>query len=192
MGMANAEHGALSVQSGAQDLPESGNIDKIRDILFGAQSREFERRMSRLDDRLSKETAGLKEDLRKRFESLEIYVKGEVDALSERLRSEQSDRLASLKEVARDLKETGIGLERRLGQLDDQATRSQRDIRQQILEQSKSLSDEIRQKYELVSAALEQQVRELRTDKTDRNALADLFTELAIRLNNDFKLPGQD
>jgi len=148
--------------------------------------------MARLDERMNKETAGLKEDLRKRFESLEIYVKAEVDALSERLRSEQADRLESLKEVAHDLKETGRGLERRLGQLDDQATKSQREIRQQILEQSKSLSDEIRQKYELVSAALEQQVGELRTDKTDRNALADLFTELAIRLNNDFKLPGQD
>ena len=191
--MANAEHEeAISVHAGAQDLPENGNIDKIRDILFGAQSREFEKRMARLDERMNKETAGLKEDLRKRFESLEIYVKAEVDALSERLRSEQADRLESLKEVAHDLKETGRGLERRLGQLDDQATKSQREIRQQILEQSKSLSDEIRQKYELVSAALEQQVGELRTDKTDRNALADLFTELAIRLNNDFKLPGQD
>ncbi|MEP7304071.1 MAG: hypothetical protein ABJA98_01005 [Acidobacteriota bacterium] len=108
--MANAEHEeAISVHAGAQDLPEGGNIDKIRDILFGAQSREFEKRMARLDERMNKETAGLKEDLRTRFESLEIYVKGEVDALSERLRSEQADRLESLKEVARDLKETARG-----------------------------------------------------------------------------------
>jgi len=32
--MANAEHEeAISVHAGAQDLPENGNIDKIRDIL---------------------------------------------------------------------------------------------------------------------------------------------------------------
>ncbi|MBV9959511.1 MAG: hypothetical protein JO360_13885, partial [Acidobacteria bacterium] len=41
-------------------------------------------------------------------------------------------------------------------------------------------------------AALEREAAELRTDKTDRSALAALFTELAMRLNNDFKIPGAE
>jgi len=32
----------------------------------------------------------------------------------------------------------------------------------------------------------------LRSDKADRVALSNLFTELAMRLNNEFKLPGED
>ncbi len=45
------------------------------------------------------------------------------------------------------------------------------------------LHDDIRQKYEEILAALERDTQELRTDKTDRSTLAQLFTELAIRLN---------
>lgn len=80
-------------------------------------------------------------------------------------------------------------LEKKIGQLDEQSSRTQRDLRQQILNQSKSLADDIRQKYEMLLSALDQQVEGLRKDKTDRSALADLFTELAMRLNNEFKLP---
>ena len=38
-------------KTGAEQ-PEDGNIDKIRDILFGSQSRDFERRVARMEERL--------------------------------------------------------------------------------------------------------------------------------------------
>ncbi len=44
-----------------------GNIDKVRDILFGGQMRDYERRFSRLEERLVQETAELKDDVRKRL-----------------------------------------------------------------------------------------------------------------------------
>ena len=45
--------------------PKQGgaDIDKVRDILFGNQMREVERRFARLEERLIKETIDLKEDL---------------------------------------------------------------------------------------------------------------------------------
>jgi hypothetical protein len=42
-----------------------------------------------------------------------------------------------------------------------------------------------------LSAKLAREAEELRNDKTDRAALADLFNELALRLNNQFRLPGE-
>ena len=33
---------------------------------------------------------------------------------------------------------------------------------------------------------------ELREDKTDRTALANLFTEVALRLKDEFQMPGTD
>jgi hypothetical protein len=53
------------------------------------------------------------------------------------------------------------------------------------------LSDEIRRRHDELSAKLAREADELRNDKTDRAALADLFTELALRLNNQFRLPGE-
>lgn len=169
------------------------SLDKVRDILFGSQSREYEKRFARLEERLLKEAADLRDELRKRFDSLEVYTKKEVDSLAARLKTEQEQRTEATKELSRDLKETSRAFEKKTGQLDEQLTASQRELRQQILDQSKSISDEIRKKYEAMTASLEHATGELRDEKTDRAALASLFMEVAMRLNNEFKIPdGED
>ena len=78
----------------------------------------------------------------------------------------------------------------RASAIDDQLTKGHRDLRQQILEQHQQLSDEIRQKAEEILATLGREAQQLRSDKTDRSALAALLTEVAMRLNNEFHIPG--
>jgi DNA repair exonuclease SbcCD ATPase subunit len=168
------------------------SLDKVRDILFGSQSREYEKRFTRLEERLLKEAADLRDELRKRFDTLEVYTRKEVESLTARLKTEHDQRTESAKEISRDLKETSRTLEKKTSQLDEQLTASQRELRQQILEQSKSISAEIRQKHETMSAMLERATAELRDEKTDRAALASLFMEVAMRLNNEFKIPDAE
>jgi hypothetical protein len=182
----------LNKTDATPSLAEASNIDKIRDILFGVQMRDYEKRFTRLEERLLKESQDLRDETRRRFDSLEAFVKSEFAAVTDRLQSEQRTRDESVQSLSRDLQETGKALERKLTQFDDQTTRTQRDLRQQILDQSKSLSDEIRQKYEELSALLEREVAELGNAKTDRASLASLFSELSLRLNNEFKIPGND
>jgi hypothetical protein len=177
---------------GGNPLPEGGNIDKIRDILFGVQMRDYEKRFSRLEERLLKESADLRDETTRRFDALETFVKNEFEALTERLQSEQRSRDESIQHVSRELQTTAQGLEKKLSQFDEQTTRSQRDLRQQILDQSKKLSDEIRQKNAELSTVVEREVAELAHAKTDRASLAGLFTEVALRLNNEFKIPGEN
>jgi gas vesicle protein len=170
---------------------QAGNLGKVRDILFGSQMREYEKRFVRLEERLTKTATELKDELRRRFDALEIYVKNEVALLIDQVKGEQGQRAEAVGGLARELKDTSNTLERKIAQLDEQTTKNQRDLRQQILEQSKNLSNDLQQRYEEISTALEQAVRELRTDKTDRNTLADLFTEIAMRLNNEFTIPDE-
>jgi DNA anti-recombination protein RmuC len=177
---------------GGGKLAESGNIDKIRQILFGNQMRDYEKRFSRLEERLLKESADLRDETRKRFDALETFIKNEMEALTGRLQSEQRTREESAQSLSRELQESSKSLEKKLGDFDEQNSRSQRDLRQQILDQSKSLSDEIRHKNEEIKAALAREVAELSHDKTDRAALAALFSEVALRLNDEFKIPGDE
>jgi DNA anti-recombination protein RmuC len=176
----------------AEELSGAGNIDKIRDILFGVQMRDYEKRFARLEERLIKEANELREDTRKRFDALEQYVRQELESLNLLVTAEQNTRGEAFEALSQSLKETARNFEKKTTQMDEQSTRSQSALRQQLLEQSKSLNDEIRRKYEELTAVLEREAQELRTDKTDRSALAALFTEVALRLNNDFKLPGAD
>jgi hypothetical protein len=52
-------------KNAAAEMQEDGNIDKIRDILFGSQSRDFERRFTRMEDRMIKEISDMRDDTRK-------------------------------------------------------------------------------------------------------------------------------
>jgi len=173
------------------DPAGGGNLEKIRDILFGAQVHDFEKRFARLEERLLKETADARADTKKRFESLESFIKKEVESLADRLKAEQADRAESVKEIGRELRETAKALEKRLAAQDEQATKSQRELRQQILDQSKGLTDEIRSRNRETTTTLSRELTELRAEKTDRAALAGFLTDVAVRLTNDMKAPGK-
>jgi len=169
-----------------------GNLEKIREILFGAQVHDFEKRFTRLEEKLLKETADSRAETKKRFDSMEAFIRKEIESLVERVKTEQGERADAVKEISRDLRETAKNLEKKLAQLDEQATKGQRELRQQILDQSKSLTDEIRTRVKESAALLTRELKELRSDKTDRSALAGLFTEAAMRLSGDTKASGKE
>lgn len=174
------------------ELGTGNNLDKVRDLLFGAQMRDIEKLVTRLEERLQKDLAELKEETRGRFESLEGFVKRETEALSEQLRLEQSARQAAVDALTRDLKDLAKTFEQRTNQAEEHIVKTQRDLRQHILDQSRTLRDEFWDRYRELSAMTEQSVQELRAEKTDRGTLAVLLTELAMRLGNDYLLPGNE
>jgi DNA anti-recombination protein RmuC len=176
----------------AVDAAGAANLDKVRDILFGVQMREFERRFARLEDRLVKETNDLKDDVKKRLEALESYARQESEALAAQLRTEQEARSEAHRDLSRELNETAKAFERRSATLDEQLAKGQRESRQQLLEQYQRLSDEIRTKMDDVLATLAREAHELRTDKADRAVLASLLSEMALRLTNGLTIPGAE
>ena len=180
-------------------LPETegaagGNLDKVRDLLFGGQMRDYDRKFARLEERLVKETADLREEVRRRLSALEAYMKAEVESQSDRLRAEQEGRSTGDKELGRELRDSAQQFDQKLSQLDDLVARNQRDLRQQLHTQHHELVDDIRQRVEDVLGRLAHEAQELRSDKTDRKALAALLTEMAMRLSGDLRAlaPGDE
>lgn len=178
--------------SSGDPLAGGASIDKVRDILFGAQMRDYDRRFGRLEERLLKETSDLKDDVRKRLAALEQYVKQELEALGERLSAERADREGSTKTLGQELRETAQAFDKKTASMDDQSARSQRDLRQQLLEQQQRLTDELQSRHEELLATLNRESTELRDEKADRAALASLFTEMALRLNDQLRLPTSE
>ena len=168
------------------------SLETVRDILFGAQSREYENRFARLEERLIKEAEDLRNDLKNHFHSLEVYVKQEVASLTGRMTDEHKEKSDSLNELNQELSNLGKHIQQRIDQLDSQATQGQQELRQQVLDQQQVLSQEIQQKNVDLSAKLDIAIEELRTEKLDRVALAEMFMESALRLKNAFKLPEKD
>ncbi len=172
--------------------PEAaGNVDKIRDILFGSQMRDYEKKFTRVEERLGRETAELREEIKRRFASLEAFVKNEFTAVADQLKAEKGERIEGDKELARDAKENVKAWEKKASQIEEQTAKALRDLRQNVLEESKRLTEEMERKHKELAVALEKEDQELRATLTDRLALADLFAEVSLRLKNEFKIPAK-
>ena len=173
------------------EIQEDGNIDKIRDILFGSQARDFDRRFSRLEERLVKDMSEMRDETRKKLDALEDYIKNEMKSLTERLVSEQNSRLDNAKDLSNDLKELSHGFDRKITQINEHSAKNESDLRQQILTQSKNLSEDIQKRHNEALDKIELEANEIREDKADRTAIANIFNEMALRLTNDFKIPTE-
>ena len=174
-----------------KEAPEGANVDKIRDILFGSQMRDYEKRFVRLEDNVTKAIEGLREDMTKRLDTLGAFVRQEVESLSTRLKNEKSERTEGLKEIAREIKDGTKIIEKKLSQLEEGMSDGQSELRAKLLEHSKSVSSEIDKLRRDTTAALNREVDVLRDEKTDRASLADLFNEFSLRLKNKFELPEE-
>jgi vacuolar-type H+-ATPase subunit I/STV1 len=158
-----------------------GNIDQIREIIFGPQMQDYERRFGRLEQRVEKEVTALRDDTAKRLDALENNVKREIEALLGRLKVETDERSDAVKEQARELGESA----KQLGQLSERTAAAQRELHTEILEQAKSLRDDLHRAEETISTELSGVAEELRRDKAGRDELAGLFVAFARHLGGD-------
>jgi len=170
-------------------IDESGKVDRIRDILFGSQMRDYDGRFQRLDERLTREAAEARGEVQKRLEALENFLKGEVESMTNRLDSERSERANTVEKLARDLAETAKALELKINSLGEHAGREVHDLREQLLNQSKALSAEIREKHDQMKEGLDREATQIRGAMTGREALAEMLSEVALRLKNEFRMP---
>src|SRR5271165_5242645 len=170
----------------AETAEASGaSVDKIRDILFGSQIKNYEARFARLEDTLARETTELKDTMRRRFESVEGFFRKEAEALAGRLKAEKEERNEGLKSIARDLKSASDLLGKKILELDNKSAEEQSSLRQELMQESRKLLEEIRLKSDSLSALVERRADELRDRKIDRAALASLLTEVAVQLSED-------
>jgi hypothetical protein len=165
----------------------AGNVEKIRDILFGTQMHEYESRFARLEENIVKEIHGVREDTRKHFEALEAHVKNEIEALQRRLKSERDERTDSSEQAARDVATLGNALGRKISELDDRTAEADRQLRLELLQQSKEFLENLRSNRDEMAALLDSRFQELLKDKTDRSALATLSTELSMKLKGELQ-----
>lgn len=166
------------------------NVDQIRDILFGGQMRDYERRFAELAQRLDQESARLREDIERRFAALESRLDEQVDRLGRLLKQESEGRARALddlesrtQQAARTQREE---LNTALAQLAEDLGRRDERARTALAALQAALDRSVAQ----ADAALAATRNELRGDKVGREDLSALFTELALRLKGEFELPA--
>ena len=166
-------------------LPESGNLEKVRDILFGQQSREIERRLTHTEERLRGDLEGMEREGAERIAALEGFFKQELQALKERLTGESNARLELAERTARQAEMDRTDAERKLSAQVQMSETSLAELREALLEQGKRFAGELKLLREHTQATLEREVTVLKRDKLDRQTLARSLADLALLIGRD-------
>jgi hypothetical protein len=161
------------------------NVERIREILFGPQIREFGQQLSRVEERLSQEAADLKAETRRRLDAIEVYTRQEMADLGERLRTERGERAESCSQLSQALADSTKTSERRLTESDERTAKGLRELRQATFERIKSILDDLDEQINSLKAFQKLHLEELRDRSIDRFEFSDLLTGLALRLRRD-------
>jgi hypothetical protein len=188
---ARARPGSGPELSTPADAISSADIDQLRDVIFGAQIREYERRFARMEERLAKELAGVREEVRDRHTALERYVRDELESITVDLRASQQSRAADERQLSQLIVDGAKATEERITALSELVAKQHRELRAQLLERTRAITDDVQRRHGDLSALLARDAAELRDGKADRTALSALFMEVALRLRGESVVPAE-
>ena len=178
-----------SVTSMLPEAPGSaGNVDQIREILFGGQMREYSRRFAQLEERLAQDLARTAQEMEARIGSVENFARGELERLGEKLQQERKARLAALQEFDQQLAKLNNNLSAGIDRLNADTGSALTRVRQELSDEVTQMQTRLRDQQEELQGKLDQQTRQLQEDKVDQSDLADVFNEFGMRLRGEFSI----
>jgi len=133
-------------------LQPSNSLDHVREILFGAYVRDFDRRLARIEALIGSQNEDVRADAKRMVGVLEAHVKRETEAQAQQRESDRAAQMAALNNAAREARDAVAELDQRIRKLEEGLIRAQREFRQQILDESKGFVEQSRAlRDELVS-----------------------------------------
>jgi hypothetical protein len=166
-----------------------GNIDQIRDIIFGAHLREYTSRL----DKAESDIATMQQDVRDRLSELKsvlaIELRNAVDSIDKRLKTIS----ASTQEETADLRQQFERINRKftnsIETLDETVEAQRVALRDELAQTRDSLQTDNRELRSLVLEELDRHFSILREDKLSKDDMAELLFELGMRLKGSEFVP---
>jgi len=154
--------------------------------------RDYEKRFLRLEERVLSESDSLRSETGTRLDALESYIKQEISSLVDMISVERGEREDDTRHLTNEIGKTATDADKKSTQMQNKMAQNQSETRDALLEQSKSLLAEIQNVRNTLTESIDKSTQELREDKTDRKGLADMFSEVAMRLNGEFNISDKD
>lgn len=163
----------------------SSHIEKVREILFGHYARDYDKRLTRLNERHAQESQHLRDDILQRIKALEDMFTRESDSLAEKAKLDRQERISAHQDLVHELSILKNEFGARATQMDDQFTKEIKQLRQQFHNKAQELALQMRQMNDNLVSMIKQEVAQINEEKVNRGDLASFFTEFAFRLSRD-------
>ncbi len=166
-----------------------GNIDQIRDIIFGAHLREYTSRL----DKAELDISAMQQDVRDRLTELKsalvVELRTAVEAIDKRLKNIT----ASTQEETADLRQQFDRINRKftnsIETLDETVEVQRVTLRNELAQTRDSLQSDNRELRSLVLEELDRHFSILRGEKISKDDMAELLFELGMRLKGSEFVP---
>lgn len=165
-----------------ETVAENGSLDTVRDILFGAQSREFEKRCDLLEQRMLQDHANLREEVTQSLDDLKGQVQKEILQLSQRLQEEKKTRGDSFVELKKIFQSFEANMTQGLARVDQETTSQLDALQHRLVEHRSELELQSQVAMDRLEEHFQQAVQSLMDQKTDREALAEMLMDVGLRL----------
>lgn len=166
-----------------------GNIDQIRDIIFGAHLREYTSRL----DKAESDISAIQQDVRERLSDLKLTLSNELRTAVESIDKRLKTISTSAQEEAADLRQQFDRLNRKftssIENLDETVEAQRVALRDELAQTRDNLQNDTRELRSLVLEELDRQFSILREDKLSKDDLAELLFELGMRLKGSEFVP---
>ncbi|OYQ62749.1 hypothetical protein B9G53_20565 [Pseudanabaena sp. SR411] len=166
-----------------------GNIDQIRDIIFGAHLREYTSRL----DKAESDISAIQQDVRDRLNDLKSVLASELRAAVESIDKRLKTISTSTQEEAADLRQQFDRINRKftsnIETLDESVEAQRVALREEIAQTRDNLQNDTRELRSLVLEELDRHFSILREDKLSKDDMAELLFELGMRLKGSEFVP---
>lgn len=168
-----------------QSAAQEDDVDKIRDIIFGGQMREYAQRFEELERTVTGAVDRLVKDVDKRFADLERVMGGHIQKVADKLTTEREQRKTEHSTTKHQLKEMEKLIDSKLTDSDGRLAAELDEVHGVVEEEVKALNALIEKLRAEMNKLVSAEATRLDKDKLASKDLAQLFTEVARRLKGN-------
>jgi len=169
-------------KSQENDISQLGNVDQIREILFGSQSRELKERFEKLEASIK----AIHDEMRKKIEQTQhdfnIRIENELETLSRKMKNivtQQQDEFS-------DVRDSALKQEKRLQNamdiMEEELNAKREQLQKQQIENNSALRNEMDMLKDEVLQTLNDKIGEMNGVKLSRDDAADILMEAAMAM----------
>jgi chromosome segregation ATPase len=169
--------------------PTGGNVEQIREILFGGHIRAFDERFDLVEARLSKESNNLRKALEKRVLELERLLGDFREEAGDQLNAESSSRDLALNKVELAMASARMDAENQMAEMQDRHNADLKTLKADQNAAMKALGAELKAAHKELTTAInknertqERRSEKLDHDKVTRKDLSNFLTDVAKKL----------
>jgi len=167
-----------------------GNIDQIRDILFGGQAREYNNRFEQLESNLSL----IQQNLQDRIEQMRMALLSElhisVDVVEKKIKTLTLSTQEETADIRHQLEGTNRKFSHSIDAIRDNVENQTKAMKSEISQSRDKLHEEIQTLRTQVFEELERRFAHLSEAKAARGEMAEILFEVGMRLKKTEFVPA--